>query len=76
MSDGLFACVAEARFGQNLSVMIWHVTDTAFRRLMAVGIAASRPQDAGEEDGHDDGYDDKWGSDIHVQSLDIQIIRG
>jgi hypothetical protein len=57
-------------------VVVRHVTDTALSGLMTVGIAAGCPQNASEKDGYDDRYDDKWGSDIHVQSLDIQIIRG
>jgi hypothetical protein len=47
----------------------------ALRGLMAVRIAPGCPQNTREKDRHDDRYDDKWGSDIHVQSLDIQIIR-
>jgi hypothetical protein len=54
-----------------------HVTGAALGGLMAVWVAASCPEDAGEEDADDDEYDDEWGSDVHgVQSLTIQIIRG
>jgi len=56
--------------------MVWHVAHAAFSGLMAVRIAARSPEDAGEEDGNDNGYDDEWGSDIHGQIPQIQIIRG
>jgi len=56
--------------------MVWHVADAAFCGLVAVRIAARSPEDAGEEDGNDNGYDDEWGSDIHGQIPQIQIIRG
>jgi hypothetical protein len=52
------------------------MTGAALRGLMAVRIAACCPENASEKDGHNDRYDDKRGSDVHVQSLDIQIIRG
>lgn len=57
------------------SVVVRHVSRAALGGLMAVGIATGCPQNACEKDGYDDRHYDEWGSDIHVQSLDIQIIR-
>jgi hypothetical protein len=50
---------------QELNVVVLHVPGTALCRLVAVGIAAGCPQDAGEEDDDNYGHNDEWGSDIH-----------
>jgi hypothetical protein len=42
-----------------------HVSCAALSGLMAIGVAAGRPENAGKEDADDYGYDDEWGSDIH-----------
>jgi len=51
------------------------VPGTALRRLMTVSTASGRPQNAAEKYGDNHRHNYKRGSDIHVQSLTIKIIR-
>lgn len=60
---GIFA----VRGGRSPAPLVLHMSGAALCGLMAIGIAAGSPEDAGKEDGNDNWNDDQWRSDVHAK---------